>query len=61
MSKRMLGYFKRIDEWLIDRLIFGDNPNDPESKRKWSRVQRFKDDYIKEDGCDSEEEENLAH
>lgn len=59
MSKSMLEYFARIDAWLLDRFIFGDYPEQFGGGKRRSRLNRFTEDYLK-DGCDSEEEENLA-
>ena len=53
INVRIKDYMKIFDDFLKKKLI----TNDSET----SRIQRFKKEFMPENGCDSEEEEKLSY
>lgn len=53
-NERVKEYLRQFDEILVNKFIGATNGDK-------SRIKRFKTDYLPEDGCDSEDEEQLAY
>ena len=53
INPRVENHIRKLDDFLVDRLLGG-------GSQQKTRIDRFRADYLPQDGCDSDEEEHLS-